>query len=139
MSQITLTCAAVVTPGAVSAVSLSKAWGVDSVDITHYELGAGASDDEVEVCAADTLGDVKVLFIYAVDNSYPETVPGTPDITYKVNANTENAIPMSMPHLWHEHMLVGLDVAGLLPDSLFFSNANAAAIDLVVIAGRVNT
>ena len=74
-----------------------------------------------------------------MNNSYPETVPGTADITYKVNANTELAIPMFMPHLWHEHMLVGLDVAGLLPDSLFFSSANASAIDMVIIAGRVNT
>jgi hypothetical protein len=131
-----LTIAASVTPGNQTALSLSKIYSVDILDITYYTAVAGASDAEVEICGASTLADVKFVLISA--DSYPETVPGTPDLEYKVNADSELAIPMQMFHMWNEHMLVGLDVAGLLPDSIFVSNDSADDVEMTIVVGRMN-
>lgn len=127
--------AATVTVAEQAAFALAKTYNVDTLSITEYTAAAGAVDDEVEICGASALGNVKFMFIYAA--SYPLS-GATRQLTYKVNANTENAIPMEMFHLWNEHMLVGLDTAGLLPDSIFVSNASAGDVDMVIVVGKNN-
>ena len=135
MSQLQ-TIAGTVTVGSWSPVALAEELGVDSVDVTHYTAAAGASDDEVEIGGASVIDDVQCVLITAA--SYPETVPGMPDLGYKVNTNLKTEIPMSMFHLYSQHMSKALDVAGLLFDSIFVSNANAADIDMIIVVGRNN-
>ena len=61
---------------------------------------------------------------------------GTPYLSYKIDAATNGAVPMSTFHLHSKHMDAGYGAAGLIFDSLFFSNGHSADIDVTIYVGR---
>lgn len=108
------------------------AWAVTGpVTIEH-----GDADIEVNIAPVATHADVKFVLIKL--SSYPEVVPGTPDISYKIHADTGTVIPMTTPHLYLDSMDLACGVAGLAFDKLFFSNAHASLdITVTVYVGYV--
>lgn len=100
--------------------------GITAYDVIEETILAGAEDTQIQVQpgAADQL---KFLFINASD------VGG--DLTYKVNSDAGDAIPLDAPH-----MFVGGGAMGFLgsaaPESLFFSNATAADATVSILVGR---
>lgn len=102
--------------------------GVSKVEVT---IEGGAVDEEVLLSPAGSASAVVVASIKA--DSYPETVPGTPDLGFKVSADTNTEIPLSGPQLFVDGQDEGLGAAGLAFDKIFVSNAGAEDVVLTVL------
>ena len=88
---------------------------------------------ELDLAAVADKDDIEFVLIYA--DSYPDTVPGTPDLGYHVHADTEIEIPLSMFHMYMPFQCDALDTAGQVFDKIFVTNDAAADVNLYVVIG----
>ena len=98
---------------------------VDAYDLIDVEIIDGAADSPVELQPG---GAGQVQFLLVLADSY------NPALSYRINAGA------NPPHdLDRELLLAGGGALGLLvepPNSLLFSNATGAAINVQVLVGR---
>lgn len=122
-----------VKPKGGTAVSLNTTVACDTVAVTEWELAHGDTDTELLISPAALAA---VQFVYVAASEYPETVPGTPDLTYKIHDIAETAVPLSTFHLYMPTQDLAAGAAGLDFDKLFVSNAHAATdVILTIIVG----
>lgn len=112
------------TPEAGDPVPFTKNVECDADQRTEVTVEAGESDLEVIVSGAVLPADAVGLMIEA--DTYPATVPGTPDLSFKVGADTNTEIPLSGPMFIDGALFAALGAAGIAPDKLFFTNAHAS-------------
>jgi hypothetical protein len=111
--------------------SFSQELDVDTLDVTAEEtLVDGASDDEMEICGASAISDISFVVIKA--SNYGD--PG--DLQFKINADTETAIDLNGPLYIDGELFNTMGAAGLLPDSLFFTNGVGEDVTITVLVGR---
>lgn len=122
-----------VTFGSWTPETLAKTLSVGGIIVVEHTAEAGDSDVEVDLACVSAIDDVAFVLIKAA--SYPETTPGTPDLGYKVHANTETEILMEMFHMYCQGQLNALDTAGLQMDKIFVSNGSAADVEMQIIVG----
>lgn len=99
---------------------------VEAYDYVDVIVADGAADEVVEIQPSTGAGQVQFLLVSASQYS--------PALTYKVNAAANPANDLDRPLL-----LAGAGAIGLLgaaPESLVFSNATGADINVQVIVGR---
>lgn len=109
-------------------ISESVTKTVDAYDKVDVLVEAAASDYEVEIQPGGS-GQVSFLIIRLTSATAYST-----DITYKVNADTGDAIVLDGPH-----MFIGAGGVALLdvaPTKLFFSNGGATDVTVQVLVGR---
>ena len=114
-----------------TALTLSKSMTVDAIDEVQVEVPHGASVQLINISPGDTDANQFTL-IYG--DSYPATVPGTPDLTYKPHSGAGAPISMSTFHMYMPDMDAALP-AGL--DMIYASNAHASTnVALTILCGR---
>jgi hypothetical protein len=114
-----------------TALTLSKSMTVDAIDEVQVEVPHGASDQLINISPGDTDAN-QLTLIYS--DTYPATVPGTPDLTYKPHSIAGSPISMSTFHLYMPDMDAAIP-AGL--DLIYVSNAHAAMdANLTILCGR---
>jgi hypothetical protein len=123
----------VVEPGDFDDVQLLETIQTDALDFTRHTVAAAASDDEVKVSTAAAVGDVDFVAIFAT--SYPIDA-GSAQLTFKVNDAGSPAVGLTKAQVVRGELFAGMGAAGLVPDSLFFSNASGSDVDVLVIVGR---
>jgi len=134
--EISVTIGATAT-GQTPVSDVASITGVDAWAVTGpVTIAHGDSDVELNIAPVDSDADVKFVLIKV--SAYPETVPGTPDVSYKIHADTGTPIPMGNCHLYLDNMDLACGAAGLAFDKLFFSNAHASTdVTVTVYVGYV--
>lgn len=125
-----------ITPEAGDPISFNRNLECDAVTRTEVEVAAAAADFEVIVSGA--LLPANAVGVVIVANSYPATVPGTPDLTFKVGADTNLELSLAGPMFIDGALFAGLGVAGIAPDKLFFSNGHASTNVIVTVLVAYN-
>ena len=133
----TLSISGSITPGPISAITLAESLSVSAIGVVHHVAEAAASKIEVDLAAVSDKDDIEFVLIYA--DSYPETAPGTPDVSYHVHANTETEVPLSMFHMYMPFQCDALDTAGLAFDKIFVSNGSITDVNMVIVVGWTPT
>lgn len=111
-------------PGGPS-TSSSQSIPIEAYDEIEVELADGDTDEEVEVQPG---GAGQVRFLQVTAKTYG------PDLTYKVNVNTNPAHKLDRPLALAGDGAVAL--LGAAPTKLFFTNALGASVIVHVLVGR---
>lgn len=128
---MTLTVTVTIQGTGITSSTVAKALTVDAIDEVIVDVDHGAADQLIDIYpGAASL----CQFVLIKSDTYPETVPGTPDITYKPHSAASAAISLGTFHIY----MPGQDDA--LPaqlDKIYVSNAHASTdVVLSIICGR---
>ena len=135
MSEHNIAFNLVVTPGSFDPVTLIKNLSVEAIDVIKHT--AEASDADVEVTLTPATGHAQVHFVLIVADEGQYPMNGVvARLTYKIDANTNLAVPLPMFALHSKHMDAGYGAAGLTFDSIFVSNSHTEDVDLTIYVGR---
>lgn len=122
-----------VRPKGGTAVSVNTTVACDAVNVIEYTLAHGDTDTEILISPAAL---AEIQFVLIKGDSYPETVPGTPDVSYKIDDIAGTAIPLTTFHMWMPTQDLAAGAAGLNFASLYLTNAHAATdVMLTIIVG----
>ena len=135
MSEHNIAFDLTVTPGSFDPVRLLKNLSVEALDVIKHTAEAGDSDVEVTLTPATSHTQVHFVLIVADEGDYPMD-GATARLTYKIDANTNLAVPLPVFALHSKHMDAGYGAAGLVFDSIFVSNSAASDVNLTIYVGR---
>jgi len=133
MNNIALTQRAQISSGEL--IQEAIGYTCDAYDIIDVTVAGLAADMEVELYGAGS--ECSLLAILIPNGVYPATVPGTPDVSYKIADAGHGVIPLGNMHLFSGRGAIEALIDGAAePTKLYFSNINVSAVVVKVLVGR---